>query len=414
MSDDPAPLISTPQAPVPPGAGAEWVRGAGGAQLRTALFRPEGRPRGSVVLSGGRTEFIEKYYETIQDFLERGFVVLAHDWRGQGLSTHELPNRLKGHARGYAPFLEDFQRILAAFEERLPKPWLAVGHSMGGCLTLLALAHGERRFAGALLCAPMLGLNTGRVSVGRARFATRLQLLLGRAQRNAPGQYGDPFAADFEGNILTHDRQRFLRVGGLIAAEPQLALGGPTWGWLDFALRATAYLARPERLRQLTLPVVIVQAEDDRLVDNAAMEAAARQLPQGKLIRVPGAYHEILMETDPMRNMLLRAFDTLMGRTAPKPAEAPKKAPIAIVEAPPEPAPAPAPAIAEAAPAAAVAKKPAARKPAAAKPAAKKTAPARAAAAAKPATAKKPPAKATATKTTRAPARKSPPKKPEA
>src|SRR5438270_5643550 len=98
---EPAPLVSTPDAPVPPGAEAEWVRGAGGAQIRAAIFRPEGRPRGSVILSGGRAEFIEKYYETIVDFTARGLVVLAHDWRGQGLSGRELPDRLKSHAAGY-------------------------------------------------------------------------------------------------------------------------------------------------------------------------------------------------------------------------------------------------------------------------------------------------------------------------
>jgi len=425
-----APLVTTPDAPVPPGGEAEWFRGAGGAQLRAALFVPPGRARGSVVLSGGRTEFIEKYYELIGDFLERGFVVLAHDWRGQGLSAHDLSDRLKGHARGEKAFLEDFQALLRAFQDRLPKPWVAVGHSMGGCLNLLSLAQGERRFAGAVLTAPMLGVKTGKVPLGRAKLAARTHCLFGRAARYVQGQPGHPFDDDFEANVLTHDRARYARNVGLIAAEPKLALGAPTWGWLDFAFRATAYLARPDRLREITVPVILVAAEDDRLVDNAAQAAAARHLPQGKLIRAPGAYHEILMETDPMRNIFLRAFDALTGRVAPKPAEAPKRAVAAAPAAPaasaapapePKPVPAPAPAPVAAAPAAApvpaptpvpaaaaapapvkVAVEPAANTPAAKKPAAKKpavkaavaktAAPAKAAAtpAAKPAAASKP------------------------
>ena len=389
-----APLVTTPDAPVPPGGEAEWFRGAGGAQLRAALFVPEGRARGSIILSPGRTEAIEKYYETVGDFLERGFVVLVHDWRGQGLSVRELSNRHKGHARGYQSYLEDYQALLRTFEDRLPRPWVAVGHSMGGCLTLLAMAHGERRFAGAVLSAPMLGVKTGKVSLKTARMAARLNTLLGRAHRYVQGQPGDPFADDFETNVLTHDRARFARNCGLVAAEPQLALGAPTWGWLDFAFRAAAYLAKPDRLRGITVPVIILSAEDDQLVDNAAQAAAARHLPQGKLIRVPGAYHEILMETDPMRNIFMRAFDALTGRVAPKPAEAPKRveaapaaAPAAVaapaapaaapVAATPAPVPAPAPAVEAVKPAA----KPAAKKPAAAK---------TAKAAAKPATAKKP------------------------
>src|SRR4051794_6953430 len=200
-----APLVTTPDAPVPPGGEAEWFRGARGAQLRAALFKPAGRVRGSIILSGGRTEPIEKYYEVIGDFLERGFVVLAHDWRGQGLSARDLPNRLKGHAKGYKAYLEDFQALLRSFADRLPKPWVAVGHSMGGCLTLLAMAHGERRFAGAVLSAPMLGVKTGKVPVKQARLAARLENLFGRSGRYVLGQLGSPFDDAFDGNVLTHD-----------------------------------------------------------------------------------------------------------------------------------------------------------------------------------------------------------------
>lgn len=426
-----APLIETAEAKAPPGGEAEWFTGAGGARLRAALFTPAsvargGRARGSIVLSGGRTEAIEKYYEFIGELLDRGFVVLAHDWRGQGLSQHDLADPLKGHARGYKAFLDDFRALLGAYGSRLPKPWVAVAHSMGGCLTLLAMTHGENRFSGAILSAPMLGIRTPFPML-ISRMLTAANLLAGGAGRYTVAGPGKPFDATFEGNILTHDPVRHARAWSLVAAEPKLALGGPTWGWIDFSLRATAYLARPDVLRNVTVPVVIVSAGEDQLVDATAQAAAARHLPQGKFITVPGAYHEILMETDPMRNIFMRALDALLGRTAPTPAE-PAKAASAPAPAPtPRPAPAPA-AASQPAPAAsktaakpAAPKKPAAKKPAAKKPAAApkpvkaaasaKAAPAKAAAAkaapakpaakasaAKPAAAKKPPAKAAAAK----------------
>lgn len=337
---EPAPLTSIIDDPTPSGAEAEWFVGAGDAKLRAALFTPPGRARGSVVLSGGRTEPIEKYFETIRDFMERGFVVLAHDWRGQGLSARDLPDRLKGHAKGYKPFLEDYRRLLDAYEVRLPKPWVAVGHSMGGCLTLLALASGEKRFECAVLSAPMLGLQFGTFSLTAAAALLRLNLLLGRANRYLLGQTGNPFDDNFDDNVLTHDARRFARYRSQVRTNPDLALGGPTWGWLDFAFRATAILASPARLRAVTIPVDIVSAAEDRLVDNNAQAAAARNLPQGRLITVSGAYHEILMETDDMRNIFLRVFDALTGKAAPKPAEAPQPSPPAAVETPAAPPPA--------------------------------------------------------------------------
>ena len=78
-------------------------------------------------------------------------MVLAHDWRGQGLSAREQRDPRKGHANGYRAFLDDFRILLKTYETRLPRPWVALGHSMGGCLTLMAMAGGEHRFTGAIL-----------------------------------------------------------------------------------------------------------------------------------------------------------------------------------------------------------------------------------------------------------------------
>jgi len=421
---EPAPLVDTPDDPIPIGAEPDWFVGAGGAKLRAALFTPPGRARGSVVLSGGRTEPIEKYFETIRDFMDRGFVVLAHDWRGQGLSARELPDRLKGHAKGFKPFLEDYRRLLNAYEDRLPRPWVAVGHSMGGCLTLLALASGERRFSSAVLSAPMLGLQFGKFSTLSASGLMRFNLMLGRANRYVMGQTGNPFDETFDDNVLTHDPHRFARYRAQIRAHPDLALGGPTWSWLEFAFRATALLANPERLRSVTIPVEIVSAAEDRLVDNSAQAAAARNLPQGRLITVPGAYHEILMETDDMRNIFLRVFDALTGKSAPKPAEAPTQTPPAVPVAATaaSPIPAPAPAVVKPTVAAKPVPKPAAE--AATKPAVKaKAVPApkpvlkaaaKPAAAAKAVQAPKPPPKAPAKPAVRAKSAPSPKPAPQA
>ena len=319
-----APLISIPGAPVPAGGEAHWFVGAGGARLRAALFPAKGTARGGVVLSGGRTEPIEKYFETIEDLTGRGYAVLAHDWRGQGLSHRELADRLAGHADGYQAFLTDYHALLATFEDRLPKPWFALGHSMGGCLTLLALAQGEaKRFEGAILSAPMLGLRTGGVPLNIARALAGLNVRLGRAGRfaRAPGA-----TETFENNVLTHDRARYERAKAQVAAHPDLGLAGPTWGWLDFAFRATAYLAQGGNLKSVTIPVVIVSAEQDKLVDNDAQRAVVKNLPNGEFINAPGAYHEILMETDTMRNIFLRALDALLGKPAPAAADAVKPA----------------------------------------------------------------------------------------
>lgn len=313
---EPAYLVSIPEAPVPDHGKAEWFRGAEGATLRAATFFPAGPARGTVVLSPGRTEPIEKYFEVVEELLARGFAVLTHDWRGQGLSARALPDRLKGHARGYQPFLEDYKALLDTFEARLPKPWIALGHSMGGCLTLLALAKGEGRFSACVLSAPMLGINTGGVPPWAAAALSWTLSRVGLAGRYVSAAY-DPLTPTFEAEKLTHDRARHDRYRAQLKADPRIALGGVTWGWLDFAVSACAWLARRGSVEGLGVPVAIVAAEQDDRVLNPALKAIADRLPLGRYVEVPGAFHEILIETDPRRAIFWRAFDETVASISP-------------------------------------------------------------------------------------------------
>ena len=313
-----APLVSIPEAPVPDHGKAEWFSGADGVTLRAAFFSPKGDARGSVVVSPGRSEPIEKYFEVVQDLLDRDFVVLVHDWRGQGLSHRALPDRLKGHAAGFKEFLGDYQALLAAFEARLPKPWIALGHSMGGCLTMLALATGETRFAAAVLSAPMLGLNTGGKPAGGARA---LAWLMSRSKFKGDyvlGDAGDPFTQSFPTDALTHDEARYARHRAQIRANPDIALGGITWGWTDFAFAACAFLRRTPGVEAVTIPVTIVAAGDDSRVLIADEKAIAGRVPNGRYVEIPDAFHEILIETDARRAVFWKAFDETIETVAPR------------------------------------------------------------------------------------------------
>jgi len=309
------PLIATPGAPIPAGGAAEWFAGAGGARLRAALFPAQTPPRGSVVVSPGRTEPIEKYFEVVEILTARGFAVLVHDWRGQGLSQRLLADRSLGHAAGSRDFLTDYAALIAAFEARLPKPWIALGHSMGGCLTLLVLASGERRFAGAILSAPMLGIRTGTVPPALARILAAAQRWTGRGGSPVQRDRAPPAAA-FEVNILTHDRARYERSLAQLAACPDLALGAPTWSWLDFAFSAVDALAHGAGAPRIAIPLTVLAAGEDALVDNAASRRVTARVPGGRFVEIDGAYHEILQETDALQAPFWREFDALADRVA--------------------------------------------------------------------------------------------------
>lgn len=306
--NEPARLIASTLSPIPEGGVAEWVEGAGGLRLRAALF-PADAPRGSVLVSPGRTEPIEKYFEVVQDLRSRGFTVLVHDWRGHGLSARLLKDPFKGHALGWKPFLEDYAALLTAFEARLPKPWIGLGHSMGGGLTALALIEGERRLDGAVLSSPMMGVDFGRIPKHIVAALSRLATTIGCGGLYAARS--DPLAR-FEGNVLTHDQGRWERTFVLLAQAPELQVGGVTWGWLDFAAGLSARLALAAA-DTVAAPITIVAAGEERLVDNAASRAFAERV-RARYVEIPGARHEILMETDAVRAGFWREFDALAAR----------------------------------------------------------------------------------------------------
>jgi lysophospholipase len=308
---EPAPLFGTDRAPVPPGAVAEWFVGAGGARLRAAIFPAVGAARGSVVLSPGRTEPIEKYFEVAGELAARGFVVVAHDWRGQGLSQRLLLERLKGHAVGYHDVLADYRALIDAFESRLPEPRLALGHSMGGGLTALALSKGERRFAAAVLSAPMFGIFTPPLPPAVTRVVATALSAIGLGGAVVPGASLAAPPEPFETNVLTHDAARYARNVEQITQHRDLALGPPTWGWLDFAFAAIAELRGGVGPTLVTIPVTVIAAGADQLVDNRVVRLVTDRFPKGEFIEIAGAYHEILQETDDIRAVFWREFDAL-------------------------------------------------------------------------------------------------------
>lgn len=311
---EPAPLIAIPDLPIPRGGSAEWFHGRDGARLRAALYPATGKARGSVVLSPGRVEPIEKYHEVVGELQGRGFTVLCHDWRGQGLSHRDLADRVKGHARGADYYLSDYTVLLDHFEDRLAKPWVQMGHSMGGGLSLQALARGERRFSACALSAPMVAPFLGAIPYGAARTLSWLAVTIGLGGAFTPNATQDPLKASFEDDRIAHDRARWNRFRALLAACPDLMIGNLTWGWLDFALTMTGWLQRTPRVGDIDIPVLIVAAGDDDRVRTDAAEAICHRLPRSLFVEIPDAWHEILMETDDIRAIWWREFDGLMER----------------------------------------------------------------------------------------------------
>lgn len=297
------------------GGSVHWLGTPDGLRLRAAHW-PAG-PRGTVLLLNGRVEFIEKYLEPVQELRSRGFGVWALDWRGQGLSSRLLPDPVPGHAVRFTDYLDDLDLLLDRLV--LPglqgRPLVMLAHSMGGHLGARLLARRPGLFARAVLCAPMLDFRRKRGLTLRAvrLLAGAACLVPGVAARPGPGTSRlPPLYRPFEGNPLTGCPGRYAADAAWMRDQPALRVGGATWGWLRAASASIAALNRPDAARAITLPVLVLVAGDDRLVDNRATRRFAARLPDAELMEFPGARHELLREHDRHRILAWAAVDSFL------------------------------------------------------------------------------------------------------
>src|SRR3974390_1717921 len=70
-------LVSIPSNPVPENVVSGTIKTPDGAELRFARWAPPANRKGTVCVFTGRTEQIEKYFETVRDLRDRGFVARA-------------------------------------------------------------------------------------------------------------------------------------------------------------------------------------------------------------------------------------------------------------------------------------------------------------------------------------------------
>lgn len=318
---DAAVLYGTADNAVPDGAEVAWLTARDGVRLRAARWPAlAGETRGSVLILQGRAEFIEKYFETIQELRARGFHVAALDWRGQGGSQRLTKDARRGHVRRFGDYGLDLAAFTAwAAAADMPQPWFCLAHSMGGAIALTALHDRVFPVERLVATAPMIGIH----DVPRPESALWLARALraaGRGKAYVPGGGATSIATrPFKGNKLTSDPVRYARNADIAGQFPQLAIGDPTVGWAAACFGQMKQFAGLRYPLEIQTPVLVIAAGADEIVSTPVVERFAQRLKAGSAINLRGARHEILMENDALRSQFWAAFDAFVpGSDAPE------------------------------------------------------------------------------------------------
>jgi lysophospholipase len=293
---------------------------AAGARLRAARFEPDPVLPGRrlCALLNGQTEFIEKYFEVIDELRGRGFAVAALDWRGQGGSGRQVPgDPLKVHTGDFADYDADLAAFIAQVVvpmagEKLP---IALAHSMGGHILLAHLNRHPEDFAAVVCTAPMLMFSTRGQPRWLVRLVTETMMKGGHATDFVWGMAArDPLEMGFENQIVTSDPVRFQRTQDFLRTHPDLRTAGPTWGWVAAAYKSLAHFAARNYAEQISTPALIIGACHDRICVTDDARRFAQRMPACHYVEISGAEHEILMERDVFRTPWWGAFDDFVSR----------------------------------------------------------------------------------------------------
>ncbi|MCE0493545.1 alpha/beta fold hydrolase [Vibrio salinus] len=260
----------------------------------------------SLLIINGRVESIEKYRELFFELFNQGYDIYSYDHRGQGLSSRLTSDPQMGYVDWFNDYTDDLHCIIQHFNFNEHSDVAILAHSMGGAIALRYLQSYPSIFKALILTSPMLGFTMPWYLRPVAMFYAQIRSGLSSIPKYVKG-YGPYTNTPFNSNPLSHSQTRYQCYRRLYLKKPELQLGGPSYRWVWQSLMAVkqCYLMT----RQIDLPVLVMQAGNDLIVDNSAQDRFFSKLkrtnPKARLTVIKEAYHELFFESDKYRDQAL-------------------------------------------------------------------------------------------------------------
>ncbi|MBY0385168.1 alpha/beta fold hydrolase [bacterium] len=300
--------------------------------------------KGSLVIVPGRTEAGLKYIEVAADLIQKGYSpIYSIDHRGQGftptVTAKKLPDSQIGHIENFDHYVKDFSQFVRFVVLKDPqidqKNLFLLSNSMGGTIALRYFQQNPvNPFKKSALSASMFKIitndplalikTTAVCGVGKIGKLDCYGYTPGESALTWAGQevLPDGRAIDvreFHGDDptnprnLTSSKDRFHITDYLWNKWPQSIVAGPTIKWTEQSLLASKVLRQNDELKKVNNDVFILIASRDFRADGPAQERVCRTLKNCRM-KTYDSYHEILMETDSIRNQAMKDILSYFGK----------------------------------------------------------------------------------------------------
>jgi len=295
----------------------------GGRHIRFgSCFPQDSIPDAVIVVLPGLSEFGEKYYELARNLNDVNLAFWVIDWMGQGGSGRYLSNPDIRHAASFDEDVEDLHYLIMEYikhssvhpdKGRIPMAML--GHSMGGNIGLRYMQKYPDIFECAAFSAPMMGIREiDKIPTPLALAITGIfNALMSRSYAFGQKNWHENDRSNPGHDAFSHDAQRGALHPHWQIKNPELRLGGVSFGWVYAALKSCLYVQ--EDMPLLQKDILVGYAGHDKIVSNKAIKDTFSALPHVTLKEYPDAQHEILMEADTTRSAFLNDFYHLIQKT---------------------------------------------------------------------------------------------------
>jgi len=308
-----APYLELNEYKAPKGINPIFIPMKDGKKIRLIYWKSnslKNENRGTILLQQGHNEFIEKYFETIQEFLNRSFNVVCFDWRGQGMSDKMINDEHKQFIDDFNIHDKDLEFIIENFiQKRFQKPLIGIGHSMGGCILLSFLKGHKNIFDKIILSAPMLGFRNETIVMPFIQLANILFPKTDYLIGSKPNMGKE---TPFKGNELTTDKERYQRTLKLVRKKPNIRLWGITNGWAKAVKIKLLSMREKNWAEDVSYKILFLNNLKDRVVSSKHIKSMAKRLGNSQIINFENTKHEIFMEDNKCRNKMWDEIDNFL------------------------------------------------------------------------------------------------------
>lgn len=269
------------------------IRFAGfdGTQIFCCMYVQK-HARGSIVISHGFTEFVEKYNEIIYYFLQAGYSVFMPEHRGHGRSERKIKNPEKVFVKSFEEYVWDLHVFVKKIVEPYHNEKILFAHSMGGAIGALYLERYPKDFQKAVLSSPMIQMKVAGLPYPAAMKIAQICKVCGFGRAYAAGQHGFSSRSSFDQSCcLSEERHMYAFEKRL--KNRKCRTSGAVYDWVCAAGKAAEYVQDEKNISRIKIPVLVFAAGREHMVDTDEICRFAGKLPRARLVWILNAKHEI-------------------------------------------------------------------------------------------------------------------------